>query len=71
MRCESELSGNAGSTRSCHLWVAGNFGAVDLDAGGHLLPFGETGQGLSGEIYHANEDFQPALVGVANFRAAV
>jgi translocation and assembly module TamB len=59
-----ELSGNAGNQK-LQASVAGNFGAVDLDAGGHLLPLGETGQGLSGDLTIQTRDLQPALVGVA------
>ncbi len=45
--------------------VAGNFGTVDLGASGHLLPVGETGQGLFGNLTVQTRDFQPAMVGVA------
>ena len=45
--------------------MAGNFGAVDLDASGHLLPWGETGKGLSGNLTVHTKDFQPAMAGAA------
>ena len=59
-----ELSGKAGSQK-LQASVAGNFGSVDLGASGHLLPVGETGQGLSGNLTAQTKDFQPAMVGVA------
>ena len=59
-----ELSGNAGSQK-LQASVAGNFGSVDLGASGQLLPVGETGQGLSGNLTVQTKDFQPAMVGVA------
>jgi translocation and assembly module TamB len=59
-----ELSGNAGS-QELQASVAGNFGTVDLGASGHLLPVGETGQGLFGNLTVQTRDFQPAMVGVA------
>ena len=59
-----ELSGNAGS-QELQASVAGNFGTVDLGASGHLLPVGETGQGLSGNLTVQTRDFQPAMVGLA------
>ena len=59
-----ELSGNAGN-QELQASVAGNFGSVDLGASGHLLPVGETGQGLSGNLTVRTKDFQPAMVGVA------
>ncbi len=58
-----ELSGNAGSQK-LQASVAGNFGSVDLGASGHLLPVGETGQGLSGNLTVQTKDLQPAMVGV-------
>ena len=59
-----ELSGNAAS-QELQASVAGNFGTVDLGASGHLLPVGETGQGLSGNLTVQTGDFQPAMLGVA------
>ena len=59
-----ELSGNAGSQK-LQASAAGNFGSVDLGASGHLLPVGETGQGLSGNLTVQTKDLQPAMVGVA------
>ena len=59
-----ELSGNAGSQK-LQASVAGNFGSLDLGASGHLLPVGETGQGLSGNLTVQTKDLQPAMVGVA------
>jgi hypothetical protein len=58
-----ELSGNAGSQK-LEASVAGNFGSVNLGASGHLLPIGETGQGLSGNLTMQTKDLQPAMVGV-------
>ena len=58
-----ELSGNAGS-QELQASVAGNFGSVDLGASGQLLPVGETGKGLSGNLTVQTKDFQPAMVGV-------
>ena len=59
-----DLSGNAGS-QELQASVAGNFGTVDLGARGHLLPLGETGQGLSGNLTVQTRDFQPAMLGLA------
>ncbi len=59
-----ELSGNAGSQK-LQASVAGNFGSLDLGANGHLLPVGETGQGLSGNLTVQTKDLQPAMLGVA------
>ena len=59
-----DLSGNAESQK-LQAFVAGNFGSVDLGASGHLLPVGETGQGLSGNLTVQTKDLQPAMVGVA------
>lgn len=59
-----ELSGNAGSQK-LQASVAGNFGSLDLGASGHLLPVGETGPGLSGNLTVQTKDLQPAMVGVA------
>ena len=59
-----ELSGNAGSQK-LQASAAGNFGSVDLDAGGYLLPVGETGQGLSGNLTVQTKELQPARVGAS------
>ena len=59
-----DLSGNAGS-QELQASVAGNFGSVDLGASGRLLPVGETGPGLSGNLTVRTKDFQPAMVGLA------
>ena len=59
-----ELSGHAAS-QELQASVAGNFGTVDLSASGRLLPVGETGQGLSGNLTVQTGDFQPAMVGLA------
>jgi hypothetical protein len=59
-----ELSGNAGNQK-LEVSVAGNFGSVDLGASGHLLPVGENGRGLSGNLTVQTKDLQPAMVGAA------
>ncbi|MGO8762774.1 MAG: translocation/assembly module TamB domain-containing protein [Desulfobaccales bacterium] len=59
-----DLSGTVAS-QELQASVAGNFGTVDLGASGHLLPVGETGQGLSGNLTVQTGDFQPAMLGVA------
>ena len=58
-----ELSGN-GDHQKLEASVSGNFGAVDLAAGGHLLPWGGTGKGLSGNLTVHTRDLQPAMAGV-------
>ncbi|HZK14895.1 MAG TPA: hypothetical protein VFC55_10265, partial [Desulfobaccales bacterium] len=60
-----ELSGNAGSQK-LQASVAGNFGSLELGASGHLLPVGEPGQGLSGNLTMQTKDLQPAMLGVAD-----
>jgi autotransporter translocation and assembly factor TamB len=60
-----ELSGNTGSQK-LQASVAGNFGSLDLSADGHLLPVGEPGQGLSGNLTVQTKDLQPAMLGVAD-----
>ena len=59
-----ELSGNTGSQK-LQASAAGNFGSLDLSAGGRLLPVGDTRQGLSGNLTVQTKDFQPAMVGAA------
>ena len=59
-----ELSGKTGSQK-LQASVAGNFGSLDLGASGHLLPVGETGQGLSGNLTVQTKDLQPAMLGMA------
>ena len=59
-----ELSGNAGNQK-LQASMAGNFGAVDLNASGHLLPLGESGQGLAGNLTVQTKDLQPAMLGIA------
>jgi translocation and assembly module TamB len=59
-----DLSGNAASQK-LQVSAAGNFGSLDLSASGHLLPVGETGQGLSGNLNVQTKDLQPAMIGVA------
>jgi hypothetical protein len=59
-----ELSGNA-KNQELQASAAGNFGTVDLAAGGHLLPLGATGQGLSGNLTLQTRDVQPAMLGLA------
>jgi autotransporter translocation and assembly factor TamB len=63
-KAQFELSGTA-KNQELKASVAGNFGNVDLGAGGRLLPLGETGQGLSGNLTLQTRDFQPALLGLA------
>jgi translocation and assembly module TamB len=58
-----ELSSNTGSQK-LQASVAGNFGSVDLSAGGRLLPVGEPGQGLFGNLTLQTKDLQPAMLGV-------
>jgi hypothetical protein len=45
--------------------VAGNFGAVKVNAQGQLLPLGEPGKGLFGEVTLQTVELQPAMVGAA------
>jgi autotransporter translocation and assembly factor TamB len=59
-----ELSGNT-DNQDLQASVAGNFGTVELGAGGHLLPLGETGRGLSGNLTLQTGDLQPAMLGLA------
>jgi len=59
-----ELSGKAGSQK-LQASVAGNFGSLELGANGHLLPVGETGPGLSGNLTLQTKDLQPAMLGMA------
>jgi translocation and assembly module TamB len=58
-----DLSGNA-RQQALQVSVAGNFGAVNLSADGHLLPLGETGQGLFGDLTFQTTNLQPERVGV-------
>lgn len=43
--------------------LVGNFGTVNLNSRGQLLPLGEAGPGLSGEVTFGTKGFQPALWG--------
>jgi autotransporter translocation and assembly factor TamB len=65
-----DLSGDA-RRQELKASVAGNFGTLDLGAGGRLLPLGETGQGLSGNLTLQTKDFQPALVGLAKLAGSI
>ena len=58
-----DLSGKAGSQK-LQASMAGNFGSLDLDASGHLLPLGEPGPGLAGNLTVQTKDLQPAMLGV-------
>ncbi len=62
-KVQFDLSGNAGR-QDLQASVAGNFGAVDLGAKGKLLPLGDTGKGLSGDLTVQTKDLQPAMLGV-------
>lgn len=62
-KVELDLSGNA-RRQALQASVAGNFGAVDLKASGHLLPLGDTEKGLSGDLAVQTANFQPAKVGL-------
>jgi len=63
-KVEIGLSGNSRG-QDLQAAVAGNFGAVTVNAQGRLLPLGEPGQGLSGDLTVQTVDLQPALVGAA------
>jgi len=58
-----DLSGIPGN-QEFQASVTGNFGAVDVGASGRLLPVGETGKGLSGNLTVRTKDFQPAMLGL-------
>jgi autotransporter translocation and assembly factor TamB len=63
-KAEFDLAGNA-RRQDLKAAVAGNFGAVDLTAGGRLLLLGDRSQGLFGEVTVETRELQPAIVGVA------
>ncbi|MFZ5448303.1 MAG: translocation/assembly module TamB domain-containing protein [Thermodesulfobacteriota bacterium] len=65
-KLEMDLSGNA-RRQNLQASLAGNFGSLDLKAGGHLLPLGEV-TGLSGDLTVQTKDLQPARVGVAKLK---
>jgi autotransporter translocation and assembly factor TamB len=58
-----DLAGNA-RHQDLQAAVAGNFGAIDLTAGGRLLPLGDRGQGLFGDVTVETRELQPAMVGL-------
>lgn len=47
--------------------IEGNFGKVNVDSRGHLLPLGEGGQGMQAELTLRTEKFQPALLGLPEY----
>ncbi len=59
-----DLSGNA-RKQDLKASAAGNFGALALTATGRLLPLGEGGPGLHGDMTLETRAFQPAMVGVS------
>ena len=63
-KVEFNLSGNA-RRQDLKAAVAGNFGAVDLTAGGRLLPLGDRGEGLFGDVNVETRELQPAMVGLS------
>jgi translocation and assembly module TamB len=65
-KVELDLSGNA-RRQELQAVAAGSFGTVDLKASGHLLPLGETGQGLSGDLKLQTGNLQPAQLGLTKF----
>lgn len=62
-KVEMDLSGNA-RRQELKAAAAGSFGSIDLSASGHLLPLGETGQGLSGDLTVQTGNLQPAQLGL-------
>jgi translocation and assembly module TamB len=63
-KVQLDLSGNA-RHQDLHASAAGNFGAVKVNAQGRLLPLGEPGKGLFGEVTFKTVELQPAMVGAA------
>ena len=47
--------------------LEGNFGKVNVDSRGHLLPLGEGGHEIKGELTLRTEKFQPALLGLPEY----
>lgn len=47
--------------------IKGNFGQVSVNSRGHLLPLGEGGQEIKGELTLRTENFQPALLGLPEY----
>ncbi len=47
--------------------LEGNFGKVNVDSQGHLLPLGEGGPGMEAELSLRTENFQPALLGLPEY----
>lgn len=47
--------------------LEGNFGKVNVDSRGHLLPLGEGEPGMRGELTLRTEKFQPALLGFKEY----
>jgi translocation and assembly module TamB len=68
-KAELDLSGNA-RRQDLQASLAGNFGVVNLKAHGLLLPLGEPGKGLSGELTVQTADFQPGRVGLTKLKGA-
>ncbi len=65
-RLELNLAGTARS-QDLHLAAAGNFGAVTIDASGHLLPLGKAGSGAAGDLNLKVKDFKPAPFGLSQY----
>jgi translocation and assembly module TamB len=59
-----DLSGNA-QNQELKAALAGNFGTVDLNANGHLLPLGQDA-GVQGNLVVKTGSLKPALLGIAN-----
>ncbi|MCK9377271.1 MAG: translocation/assembly module TamB domain-containing protein, partial [Syntrophobacterales bacterium] len=59
-----DLSGNA-RQQDLKASAEGNFGGLALTAAGRLLPLGEGGPGLHGDLTLQTREFQPGLVGVS------
>ncbi|MFA5111733.1 MAG: hypothetical protein WC443_10035, partial [Desulfobaccales bacterium] len=59
-----DLSGNA-RHQDLKASAQGNFGAIALTAAGRLLPLGDAGPGLHGDLTLETGKFQPAMVGVS------
>ncbi len=47
--------------------LEGNFGKVNVESRGHLLPLGEGEPGIRGELTLRTEKFQPALLGLPEY----
>jgi translocation and assembly module TamB len=63
-KAQLDLSGDA-QKQALQGKVAGNFGTVDINAAGHLLPLGQDAS-LQGNLTVKTRDLKPAMVGVTS-----